>query len=200
MQKPRVKALCSVEGCNAPTHAKGVCPAHYTNLRYRGDPLAGSTATQRGSVRKFVKEVVLPYDGDRCIFWPFAVAGDGYPVWSAPDGQDRYVHRAICEIVHGPPPSDLHQAAHSCGNGRLGCVTKKHLRWATPKENCADKVYHETQPFGESVYCAKITARDALEIRKNPHKKSLMEFAQQYGISESAVSKVKRGKSWRRVR
>ncbi|WP_292637037.1 hypothetical protein [Mesorhizobium sp.] len=55
------------------------------------------------------------------------------------DGKCRRVSRLVCEEVHGPPPSPDHEAAHSCDNGDLGCATKRHLSWKTPKENTADK-------------------------------------------------------------
>jgi len=32
--------MCSVEGCEKTTHAKGLCQAHYRRLQRYGDPLA----------------------------------------------------------------------------------------------------------------------------------------------------------------
>jgi hypothetical protein len=55
-------------------------------------------------------------------------------------GQPREAaHRAMCRLIHGNPPTPKHQAAHSCGNGRRGCVHPGHLRWATDAENRAER-------------------------------------------------------------
>ena len=57
------------------------------------------------------------------------------------------VHRLVCEAFNGPQPSVLHVVAHS-----NGCPTDnaaRNLRWATVKENEADKVLHGTLRQGD---------------------------------------------------
>lgn len=113
--------VCCIANCSKRHYAKGFCQAHYERSRRHGDPLAGRTA--QGEPEKFLREVVLPYDGDECLLWPFARSRGGYGK-IAVNSRLRTVSRLICEDAHGPPPTAIHEAAHSCGKGHLGCVTK----------------------------------------------------------------------------
>ncbi len=46
------------------------------------------------------------------------------------------VARLICELFQGPPPSEFHEAGHTCPNGeRDDCVNPNHLIWQTRVEN-----------------------------------------------------------------
>ena len=45
----------------------------------------------------------------------------------------EYLHRLICWLFHGPPPSMLMVASHLCHN-RL-CVNPLHIMWATLLQN-----------------------------------------------------------------
>src|SRR5271157_4590362 len=97
--------------------------------------------TKRGEPLRFLQEVVLTYESDTCLTWPFGKGGDGHGMISL-DGRRRLVNRLVCKIYHGAPPSQRHQAAHNCGFS--SCVNYRHLRWATPAENTADKILHGT--------------------------------------------------------
>lgn len=76
------------------------------------------------------------YPHDWCLIWPFAResrVGRGHV--SVGEGETDWAHRVMCEMVKGPAPADKPQAAHSCGNGHLGCVNPRHLSWANNSEN-----------------------------------------------------------------
>lgn len=88
----------------------------------------------------------MAYEGDDCLTWPFLKSPRGYARMHV-NGRDKRVSRLVCEEAYGTPPTPDHHAAHSCGKGHLACVTKRHLRWATPVENAADKIIHGTN-FG----------------------------------------------------
>ena len=140
MANPRI---CSVDGCDKPIEARGWCKPHYRRWYNHGDPLAGKTL--RGESERWLREEALAYSGDDCLIWPYAKTnkgyGDGYGRTKI-DGRKVIVSRFICEKVNGVPPTQRHQAAHSCGNGHLGCVTPKHLSWKTPEQNWDDRRLH----------------------------------------------------------
>jgi len=95
---------------------------------------------------------------EECVIWPFWTNVDGY-------GRVKTVgaHRVVCELAHGPAPAG-HEAAHICGV--RSCVNHHHLRWATPKENSADKAIHGTLLRGVEINTARLTESDVHEIRR----------------------------------
>jgi len=174
-----------------------LCHAHYTRLHKHGDPLAGNTP--RGKALEFFIDVVLPYTEDDCLIWPFSRTSEGYArVWH--EGRLVSVHRLACERIHGPPPTDKHEAAHSCGNGHLGCVNPRHLSWKTRKENEADKILHGTIACGKRHGSSKLTADDVREIQNLIGTMKQFDLAKIFGISQSTISDIKRGKLWRHLK
>lgn len=104
--------------------------------------------------------------------------------------------RVMCMASHGEPPSDTHEAAHSCGNGNKGCVNPKHLYWATPTENQTDRVLHGTSNRGSAQWNSKLKIEDVLHIRELLLTTSQKEIATLYGVSQSAINNIKTRKSW----
>lgn len=63
--------LCSVEGCQKRSSAKGFCDQHYRrNLKY-GSP-TGGRPTMNGDLQRWLDKHVS-YDGLECLIWPFAI-------------------------------------------------------------------------------------------------------------------------------
>ena len=188
---------CSVVDCNGNAHSSkegrgGFCRPHYRRMRRHGDPLGGKA--ENGEPKRFYKEVVLPYEGDECIIWPYNKSG-GYGQFYE-DGKMHRVHRRLCEEINGPPPTEDHQAAHSCGKGKSGCVTKSHISWKTPKENNADKITHGTSGRGESHNLSKLTEEQVVEIRSLRGIEKIKSTASRYGVSMSQVSRIQLGYNW----
>lgn len=137
---------CSVETCSAVATRKGLCGRHYLRQRRHGSPLAGSG--DRNIVIPWLKHHVS-FDRDECLRWPFAYRSNGYGSVTL-EGRHTTASRAMCLLAHGEPKVSSMDAAHSCGNGHLGCVNPKHLRWATHLENMADAVAAGTLCSGEA--------------------------------------------------
>jgi hypothetical protein len=85
-------------------------------------------------------EYALTYEGEDCFIWPYGRDSYGY----ARRGS-LIVHTQICIITHGPRPADHFDAAHSCGNGHLGCINPKHLSWTTHSENVKAGITENTK-------------------------------------------------------
>jgi hypothetical protein len=128
---------------------------------------------------------------DWCVIWPFYKTR-GYGVFGYM-GKSYYAHRFMCELAHGPAPSDTHEAAHSCGDE--ACCNPHHLSWKTPTENMLDCRRHGTHVRSRFGTAGKITADQAEEIRRQRGLKTLRQLADQYGVSESAISNVWVGKT-----
>ena len=173
---------------------RGYCSGHYERLRRYGDPLAGGP--RRAERLEYFFAVVVPYDGDSCLYWPFSRKPDGYAPLKQ-NGRNSSVHRILCEIYNGPSPTPEHEAAHSCGKGRQGCVAKRHLRWATHQENIDDMVAHGTRPEGERHGRRKLTADQVIQIRQLARSITLKEIASRFDISVANASFIRRGETWR---
>lgn len=180
---------CSVDGCNKPVYGKGLCNAHRLRQRRHGDPLAGRTPT--GTPQQFYDEIVLSYEGDECLTWPFARFSRGYG-----NMHGLYVHRLICEAVHGAPPTKDHQAAHSCGKGHEGCVAKRHLSWKTRKENSNDMIAHGTLLKGEKQPMAKLTEQNVRDIRALRGTMSARLIGIRFCVCGGAVHDILSGRNW----
>ena len=189
---------CSVAGCGQSPAARGWCRKHYMRWREHGDPLTLLRA-ENGEPVAWIRRHVSTPEGE-CLIWPFGRAGKGYagPIWpSGSSERSITAGRYMCELVNGAPPTDSHEAAHSCGNGAKGCIHPKHLRWATPSENEADKAGHGTRLIGMAQPRAKLTDDDVRAIRRGGA--SQQALADRYGVSRNAVRQVLSGKTWRHV-
>lgn len=196
MASPRI---CSVEGCGKPAGKSGWCKPHYMRWWHTGDIQATRPfrhLPRDGEPEQFLKEVALSYQGDDCLLWPYSKANYGYGEvrFGGRKGRKRLVHRVICELTRGPPPSGKNDAAHSCGN-RL-CCNPRHLRWASRTENVADSRLHGTISRGERNGHARVTESDVRLIRALRGKATQQEIAKRFGVSRAAVSAIQRRSSW----
>lgn len=182
---------CSVKGCEKQQtqRSRGTvfCGMHYSRLRRHG-----TTDSQCNNHAQLFISKSLHTNTENCINWPFNTAR-GYAVswWSDKKKYGR-VNRIVATRKHGKPPSATHHAAHSCGN-KL-CINWKHIRWATPKENQADRILHGTNHFGEKSPASKITEDDVRAIRTDNRSGPVVSVL--YGISVAQVSRIRNRKTW----
>lgn len=147
-----------------------------------------------GEATRYFSEVVIPYDGDDCLLWPFATAFGYGKIFV--EGRLRTVSRLVCEHANGPPPTPRHEAAHQCGRGREGCVTKRHLSWKTSAENKADKVAHGTDNRGARHPMAVLTEGQVRMILRLKGRLSQRKIAELVGVGQPQISFIHSGKAW----
>lgn len=187
---------CSIPGCGKPTKARGLCDKHYTRMMRHGDPMSVKVERpEKGDPMNFYRNFVLPYEGDDCLIWPFGRTGNGYGTMHV-DGKTVLVHRRVCEDENGAPPTPDHEAAHSCGKGKHGCVTKGHLSWKTHADNQSDKIHHGTHSRGERSNFSRLTEVQAREVLALKGKEKQNSIAKRYGVSPQAISDIHRRKKW----
>jgi len=188
--------ICAIEGCGKPARRREWCRNHYHRRRMHGDPLAGGIP--RGERERYFYEVVLPFEGDECLRWPYSKAGKGYGTIGSRQNTEL-VHRRVCEEVNGPPPSEDHEAAHSCGNGHLACVNKRHLSWKTRTENERDKLIHGTHNRGSRHGMSKIVESDVHKIRSMAKSMYHREIADIFGLSRRHVGDIINRVVWNHI-
>jgi hypothetical protein len=183
--------ICTIEGCGKRHEARGLCAAHYKRWRTTSD---GLVATKQETKLEYLKRVVVPFSGNDCLLWPFAKTNQGRAeLWY--NGKVVNAARLACRIVHGKPPSEGLHAAHSCGNGHLGCVNPQHLRWATPAENSKDMISHGRA--GPGTYGCRLSEAEVAAIRRDtrPHRM----VAEAYGVGNTTILDIRARRSWKHI-
>jgi hypothetical protein len=178
--------LCKTEGCDRSADYRGFCQKHYNKLRRSGAISIRPTA-KPGQPLRWLREHV-GYEGEDCLRWPFGSPANGYGQIRI-DGKDHAASRVMCQLAHGEAPADAPHATHRCGNGHLGCVNPRHLRWAPASENMIEMVLHGRSPS------ARLSANDVRAIRSRADE-DRGHLAETFGVSRTTIDAVVTGRSW----
>lgn len=128
--------------------------------------------------------------------------GKGYPMVVMCDQGRRVTRRChllVLEAFVGLKP-DGQEALH--GDGDSGNPKLENLRWGTSAENRADAMAHGTAYTlgrGEAHAMAKLSAAQVSEIKwalTDAPRGAGAALAKKYGVSQSAISKIKNGDTW----
>lgn len=193
-QKRRKK--CKVDGCDRLSHVRGMCGKHSYRFTANGCVNKARKKTDSETMQEFVDGAVASITDD-CIEWPFAKSA-GYARMVI-EGKSLRVSRLVLERTVGEAPSEVHVAAHKprvCHNP--ACINPRHLRWATPSENEADKLLDGTRARGERSGNSKLTEQQVIIAYKSPASMR-QQLAERFGVSKDAIKHVQIGKTWRHV-
>lgn len=192
------KRLCSVDGCGKPHDGHGFCSTHKYRFKRYGSPFGkhNPNRSHHDEHVSFLDQLLkASTSGDDCVSWPFGRMKFGYGQTTI-DGRKWLVHTYVCIQTHGPSPTSKHQASHACGNGHLGCVNPRHIRWLTPSENQREREKHGTAMKGVNSPMAKLTEEDVLQIRRLKGLVTQDDIASMFGITQSQVSHIIHRKAW----
>ena len=143
---------------------------------------------------RFWKNVEKHQDG--CWTWKASRSDTGYGCFY--DRRAYHAHRYSWILANGPIPDGM-LVLHSCDN--RACVRPDHLSIGTHRDNTADMLSKGRELIpdvrGERHGESKLTEDAVREIRASS--RTGRELADKFGVSESAVSLVRRGKSWTHV-
>ncbi len=120
---------------------------------------------------------------------------NGYLGGSFGDRKKYKIHRLVAIAFRGPPPSNRHQVAHNDGNALNNHADN--IRWATAKENNADRAKHGTLPFGENSPSACLTEANVRYIRSSAEPSRAL--AARFGVTKTTINRARNGCSWRRI-
>lgn len=194
-----VRRVCSVDGCGKPFEARGLCEKHYARFKKYGTPEDGRGTHAPVEVR----------------FWRYVDKSDGCWLWTGKSlnkkgyGQIQIggqgtkhilAHRLSYEIHCGPIPDGM-VVMHSCDNP--GCVNPDHLSLGTQSQNILDafargrKNAIPPHVFGEKCGASKLTEAQAIDVIKSSEPMKIL--AARFGVSNSAIERIKNGKTWRHL-
>ena len=122
----------------------------------------------------------------------------GYGQFNARNGRIMTAHRFSYQLHKGEIPDGLF-VCHTCDN--RACVNPDHLWLGTCAENLADMRRKGRAVIadrkGEANGQCKITEGDAMLIRSSAESLSIL--AKRFGLTRTAISNIKNGKSWRHL-
>lgn len=106
------------------------------------------------------------------------------------------VHRLVLDAFVGPRPAGK-EAAHWNGDPTDNRV--ENLRWASSKENHADRIRHGRTTKGEDNHCAKLDRGCVKTIRKLRGLVSGYELARLACVTPSTITDIWEHKIWKHV-
>ena len=186
--------ICSQPGCNGSVFGRGLCASHYRNLTKRGHVDAGPSRARDGAKMAWLLANAA-YEGDECIRWPFGYDHTGYGKLGI-DGESVGAHRVMCATAHGEPNDPGLWALHSCGNGQVGCLNQKHLRWGTPADNADDRIKHNNSLRGELHPNARLNAEQVREILALKGLATASDVADRFDVVRGTVQAIWNGETW----
>ena len=136
-------------------------------------------------------------DGDACWEWQASLSvRGGYGQLTAGRGNLLKAHRVVYEVTKGAPAPGL-LICHTCNNPR--CCNPDHLYAGTVADNWRDaKRAGAAHKFavlhGEACPASKLTEVEALRVLSSEERGA--DLARELGVTPSAISRIRKGKSW----
>jgi hypothetical protein len=147
-----------------------------------------------------------PEPNTGCWLWVGTLRGSNLYGTIKVDGKNTPAHRYAYQLFCGEIPAGM-VVCHHCD--MPSCVNPKHLFVGTPADNEADKIRKGRQSSGErhrkalshldrtgeNSVCAKLNWEKVRQIKAS--NKAQRQIAKMYGVSQTVISNIKLGKTWR---
>lgn len=135
-------------------------------------------------------------ESTECWDWLACTDKDGYGTMRVGGRKVGKAHRISHELNKGPIPKALF-VLHRCDNPK--CVNPAHLFLGTNKDNSDDKVKKGRNHITLGILNgkAKLTADQVLTIKADSRTHKVI--AKDYGVTQSAIDKIKAGLSWKHL-
>jgi len=145
-------------------------------------------------INRFWEKIVFPENlVDLCWYWNAAKIKK-YGIFNFA-GSTYRAHRFSYMMFKGAIREGL-EIRHTCNNP--SCVNPFHLLDGTHQDNMDDKVNQNRQAKGEDVWMAKLTELEVKEILcKLIEGVTGPELANQYNVSETPISQIANGETWK---
>lgn len=183
--------ICAIPECGKPHQAKGYCQVHYDRFRTHGDPHFIKT-TPKGAALSWL-QANAAHTADECLPWPFPTKHGDYGGLRY-KGRPSPASRVMCILAHGMPSDPKLEAAHNCNNPI--CVNPNHLRWATRKENAADRVGAGSDSRGERNRISILKECQVRQIKYDRRSTPAAQLAAEFGVAVQTIRCIRSGYGW----
>lgn len=126
---------------------------------------------------------------ETCWLWKGTKNGYGYGIFLMQGERPVRAHRYSYEFFKGKIPTGK-IIMHTCDNPP--CVNPDHLRVGTKEENNKDTAIKRRHNYGINHWNGKLSDDDVKNIRESSDKQAVL--AKRYGVSQSHISHIKRGR------
>lgn len=177
--------------CSEKHYCHGYCRKHYNRWKKWGDPHHFGRCPKGASIEEYLEAFkdVDPVTG--CWNWTGYITKWGYGHTRAA-GIAEQVHRLSYKLAHSCDIDENIAVCHKCDNRR--CFNPDHLFLGTRADNQRDMKEKRRSPLGARNARATLSAEQVEKIISDPRTQRLI--AEEYGISQSHVSALKKGKRW----
>lgn len=201
----RAPQECEADGCSEKAKFFGLCASHEYQRKRIAEVESGeyariyswATNEERLRAQGWTEKVVRPGLGP-CWEWNGLRDKRGYGRVAVEGRKMRFAHR-IAYMTWVSDLADSDYMCHKCDNP--SCINPAHLFPGDQTANMSDAAKKDRTAFGVRQGQAKLNDDLVREIRARyvPRKVSQAYLAAEYGVSQAAINKVVRGKTWRRV-
>ncbi len=134
-------------------------------------------------------------EDNHCWIWTGQLSKYGYGTFIH-RGKAMFAHRVAYEITNNVILTPKDFICHKCNTP--ACCNPNHLYLGTPAENSTDMVKSGRSLKGERNPSAKLTSKQAEEIRQLyiPRKVSMQKLADKFNVSKSAIAYIIYNQHW----
>jgi len=160
---------------------------------------------------RFWPKVAITHDLFGCWLWQAAKNGNGYGVFCVGHQRNYYAHRFSLELALGRPLGPGMLACHRCNT--KSCVRPEHLYEGSRVANAQDalrdgrlrvgdlhpmRLHPERRATGERHGSARLTESLVRAIRERSSENQYV-LAEEFGVTQTTISQILLGKTWRHV-
>ena len=174
-----------------PSNLKRRCGRYCSSSCYKNRPLIPIIDRFFRYVGRKTATGCIPWTGPK-------TSGRGYLGRGRAGEGSIFAHRVAYEYAYGPIPNGL-VVCHRCDNP--ACVNPSHLFLGTQADNMSDMNAKMRHAYGERTHLNTLTADQIPLIRGAlASGESQSSIAKRFGVTQSNISAIACGKTWRQVK